>query len=564
MEKEEQIEVSFTVNWDHSIGDKLVPLNIDKRFVMLPGRSGFYSYAIYEHLQGWPDFSLDETRIAFKLRTDLFNYMAISDQRQRIMPSAADRASGQPLAYPEAVKLTNPSNPELQGEVDDKYQYSSENQDNRVHGWISFDPPVGFWIINPSDESRIGGPLKQELTSHVGPTSLAMFSSNHYSGEDLSVKLSNGEEWKKVFGPVYTYLNSASDPENATELWDDAKQQMLTEVQNWPYSFPASDDFLSSDQRGDVTGQLSIQDRFLQKENIPAVSAHLGLAALGDVGSWQTENKGYQFWTKANSDGSFSINGVRPGVYNLYGWIPGFIGDYKYDVNITITPGFKLNLGSLTYFPPRQGPTLWEIGIPDRSAGEFYIPDPSPNYINKLYTSNPNSNDRDSVPVDKFRQYGLWERYAELYPREDPVYTVGTSDYRTDWFFAHVNRRTDNTTYQATTWRIVFKLDTVIRDPYKTYMLRVALASATSAELQVRVNNPNVYPPHFTTMQIGKDNAIARHGIHGLYRLYNIEIRSDLLLLGENSIYLTQSRHISPFQGIMYDYIRLEGPSTSS
>lgn len=40
----------------------------------------------------------------------------------------------------------------------------------------------------------------------------------------------------------------------------------------------------------------------------------------------------------------------------------------------------------------------------------------------------------------RFRQYGLWERYAELYPDEDLVYTVGESDYTKDWFFAHVTR----------------------------------------------------------------------------------------------------------------------------
>ncbi|KAJ4962148.1 hypothetical protein NE237_022087 [Protea cynaroides] len=453
-----------------------------EKFVMLPGPSGFYTYAIYEHLEGWPDFNMDNTRIAFKLRRDLFHYMAISDQRQRIMPMPEDRATGEPLAYPEAVILTNPINPELKGEVDDKYQYSCENQDCRVHGWISSDPPVGFWMINPSIEFRTGGPVKQDLTSHVGPTTLSVFVSLHYSGKDLSMSIRDGEHWKKVFGPVFIYLNSAPAEGHVTKLWDDAKQQLLTEVQNWPYSFPASSDFLSSDQRGTVTGRLFIQDRFLYKDNIPANLAYLGLAAPGDIGSWQTESKGYQFWTRANSDGSFSINGVRPGRYNLYGWVPGFLGDYKYGLTVTITPGSKVNLGDLIYEPPRQGPTLWEIGIPDRSAAEFYVPDPNPKYINKLYVANTTSN--DTVPVDKFRQYGLWERYAELYPHEDLVYTIGTSDYSKDWFFAHVDRRNDdNTTYKATTWQIRFNLDNVTTVPNETHVLRVAIASATGSQL---------------------------------------------------------------------------------
>lgn len=46
-----------------------------------------------------------------------FNYMAISDTRQRVMPSPYDRSNGQILDYHEAVVLTNPSNPQLKGEV---------------------------------------------------------------------------------------------------------------------------------------------------------------------------------------------------------------------------------------------------------------------------------------------------------------------------------------------------------------------------------------------------------------------------------------------------------------
>lgn len=92
------------------------------------------------------------------------------------------------------------------------------------------------------------------------------------------------------------------------------------------------------------------------------------------------------------------------------------------------------------------------------------------------------------------------------------------------------------------------------------YTLRIALASAADSELQVRINNPE--SDHiFTTGLIGKDNAIARHGIHGLYRLYGIDVGGNLLSVGDNTIYLTQTRSIGAFQGVMYDYIRLESPS---
>ncbi|XP_059631230.1 probable rhamnogalacturonate lyase B [Cornus florida] len=554
VENEEKVELSFTRTWDPSLQDEHAPLNIDKRFIMFHGSSGFYYYCIYEHLEDMPAFNLNETRIVFMLKIDKFHYMAIADNRQRFMPLPDDRlpGRGEELAYPEAVLLVNPVEPEFKGEVDDKYQYSCENKDNRVHGWICFDPPVGFWQITPSNEFKTGGPLKQDLTSHVNPTALNMFVSAHYAGEDHVVKFEAGEPWKKVCGPVFVYLNSVLDNNDADKLWYDAKEQMKNEVQCWPYSFPESKDFPTSDQRGTVNGRLLVQDRYISEDFISANGGYVGLALPGDSGSWQREVKGYQFWTTADEGGYFTIKNIRAGDYNLYAWVSGFIGDYRHDVAITITSGCDIDIGNLVYKPPRDGPTLWEIGIPDRSAAEFYVPDPNPKYINKLYVNHP----------DRFRQYGLWERYADLYPDGDLVYTVGVSDYQKDWFFAQVTRKVGDNTYLGTTWQIKFDNDNLYQTG--TYKLRVALASANDSELQVRINDPGAEPPQFSSGVIGKDNAIARHGIHGLYWLFNVEIPSTQLLQGQNTIYLTQASNTSPFQGLMYDYIRLEAPPSTN
>ncbi|KAF7128905.1 hypothetical protein RHSIM_Rhsim10G0175400 [Rhododendron simsii] len=549
MEDENQLELSFTRTWDSTLDGDIAPLNVDKRFIMLRGSPGFYLYGILEHLDGWPDVNIYQGRIVFKLEERLFQYMAVSDERQRIMPTKEDRVNGQVLDYPEAVLLTNPSNPFLRGEVDDKYQYACDDKDNQVHGWICSDPPVGFWMITPSDEFRTGGPVKQDLTSHVGPTTLSMFFSTHYAGESLAIKLRSGEPWKKVFGPVFVYLNSASPDEDVQTLWEDAKEQMLTETQSWPYDFPLSEDFPRADQRGTVSGRLLVRDRYINEALMTANSAFVGLASPGDTGSWQRENKGYQFWTQADAEGFFFIKGVRDGNYNLYAWVPSIIGDYKYEALINIIPGRHIRLGALVYDPPREGPTVWEIGIPDRRAAEFYVPYPNPALMNQLYVN----------LSDRYRQYGLWDRYSDVYPDEDLAYTLGISNYEMDWFFAQVNRNVGNKTYIPTTWRIIFDLDDVSETG--NYVLRLAIASAHEAELQVRVNEADVTtPPHFTTGFIGKDNAIARHGIHGLYWLYATEISGSQLVTRSNTIYLTQSRGNSPFKGIMYDYIRLEGP----
>ncbi|RLM99730.1 rhamnogalacturonate lyase-like isoform X1 [Panicum miliaceum] len=541
---QEQVELSFRSTYNPSRQDS-VRLNVDKRLVMLKGSSGFYCYAIFEHAGNWPAMNISEARLAFKLNTDKFNYMAVSDDIQRYMPSAADRDEphGTPLAYKEAVLLTNPKEPQFKGEVDDKYEYSLDNKDNVVHGWISSSHPnpMGFWVITPSNEFKSGGPMKRELTSHVGPTSLTMFLGTHYIGDDIVLSIGDGEYWKKVLGPVFIYLNSSPKRGDLRALWDDAKAQAQNEVSKWPYSFPKSPDFAKAGERGSVSGRLLVRDRFMSNDDMPAGRlAYVGIAAPGQPGSWATECKGYQFWTTADSCGSFTIGNVRAGVYDLYAWVPGFL-------ETTCCP---INLGDLVFLPPRSGPTLWEIGVPDRTAAEFFVPDVDPRYANRLF-----------LHKDKYRQYGLWERYAELYPDSDPVFTVGQSDHSKDWFFAHVTRKVGDG-YVPTTREIRFSLDRVVADG--TYTLRIALAAAQMSRLQVHVNGGGARSGGvFTTPEFGGGNAIARHGIHGVQWSFEFPIRGYLLQEGENSISITQTRAFGEFLGVMYDYVRLEGPPGS-
>ncbi|KAE8675657.1 Cinnamyl alcohol dehydrogenase 6 [Hibiscus syriacus] len=288
----------------------------------------------------------------------------------------------------------------------------------------------------------------------------------HYAGKDFDTKYKKGGHWKKVFGPAFIYLNSASSSKNHRKtLWNDAQRQLSEEIESWPYNFTQSEDFPHAEQRGEVSGQLLVRDRYNNKELVTAKSAFVVLAAPGDAGSWQHDGKG---------------------LYNLYAWVHGFIGDYKLDLNITIRPGNKISLGTLIYDPPRNGPTLWEIGIPDRTAAEFFIPEPDPMLVNSLCLDE----------MDKYRQYGLWDRYSEIYRDNDLAYTIGTGNYSQDWFFAHVPRNIGNNTLRPTTWKIKYNLQDV--NETGTYTLQLALAAASYAEVQVRFNDPDVVRPYFT------------------------------------------------------------------
>ncbi|CAK9146867.1 unnamed protein product [Ilex paraguariensis] len=234
------------------------------------------------------------------------------------------------------------------------------------------------------------------------------------------------------------------------------------------------------------------------------------------------------------------IKNVIPGVYGIHGRVSGFIGDYLGKELVTISSGSQTQLHNLVYVPIRDGPTVWEIGFPDRTAIDYYVPDVSPMYVNKLFLNSP----------EKYKQYGLWDRYTNMHPDHDQAFTVGIYDPKKDWFFAQVDRRGANK-YLPSTWKIKFNLSSGTRG---TYTLRLAVASATGSDLQTMV---------FQVLNLGTDNTVCRHGVHGLYRLFNVDITSSLLMEGDNSILLTQARGGDALCGIIYDCIRLEAPETS-
>lgn len=54
-----------------------------------------------------------------------------------------------------------------------------------------------------------------------------MFVSTHYAGKEVTMAFEEGETYKKVFGPVFIYLNSASSDDSKQSLWSDAVLQVL-------------------------------------------------------------------------------------------------------------------------------------------------------------------------------------------------------------------------------------------------------------------------------------------------------------------------------------------------
>ena len=210
--------------------------------------------------------------------------------------------------------------------------------------------------------------------------------------------------------------------DNGTALWQDALAQAKKEKAQWPYDWVNGVDYPHKAQRGNVTGQLVLNDPQAATTKLPHLTVGLahpdypgGSPRAGNNGivTWPHDGNYYQFWTDGSEDGKFTITNVRPGTYTLHAFADGVLGEFA-QANITVAPGQALDLGKLAWKPVRYGKQVWEIGYPDRTGGKFYKGDGA--------------------------NYWLWGwnlRYALLFPN-DITYTVGKSDYHKDWFFEQV------------------------------------------------------------------------------------------------------------------------------
>eukprot|EP00897_Mesotaenium_endlicherianum_P010878 jgi/Mesen1/9819/ME000007S09888 len=477
------------------------------------------------------DVELRALRLVLKLNPALFTYMALADDRQ------------------EARLMVNPENANFDGMIEDKYHYS-DTKNNVVHGWISnASTPVGLWLVSPHKTEYLGGgPTKQELTPpSCTRASLAVLACLQPAHRQTHSEVHGGDRMHAHCTPalVHTRTHAMQAQAVGASLWQDAKGRAALEQKNWPYGFPSHAAYAPPGQRGKVTGRLVVRDAYVKDAS--GGLAWVGLAPPGPAGSWTV-----QFWTQADASGNFVITGVIRGKYTLHGYVPGVLGDYVAPASVSVSAGQTVSLRVLTWKPTRLGPTVWEIGTPDKSSGEFFCPVLNPRNLNYPYP-------QATTPY-RYRNYGGWLGYIKTYPIEETPFVIGKSDPAKDWFYTQPARLKPDGSCVPTTRQIKFNLSSV---QHGTYNLRFSVAATTYADVQVRVNSIK-QTPRFHTSSVpltgGVDNALARASNHGTYVEYTAPLSSSLFKVGWNSIFLTQRVAAGWSRHVMYDYLRLEGP----
>jgi rhamnogalacturonan endolyase len=263
----------------------------------------------------------------------------------------------------------------------------------------------------------------------------------------------------------------------------------------------------------------------------PAASATMILAAPSP--DWQKQWSTYNFWTHADGAGAFVLPKVRPGSYTLYSFVPGALGEFRRD-EVVVKENQTNNLGELTWTPPTHGKQLWQIGVPDRSAGEFRH-------------------------GDEPRQFGLWHHYFSDFSN-DVNFVIGRSHERTDWNYAEAVLQTSNGSYHLPTWNIRFNLSEA---PRGEATLSLAIAGVQgNVRLDVLVNGASA-----GNLPLRNDSSVRRSANQsGQYRLRLVQFDAALLKQGENTISLRlvirppddNVKRDFPIAAVMYDCVRLE------
>ncbi len=544
-------EVAFIQPWSRNAKD--TALDVELHYALLPGERALRMFAVYRHPADYPDSGFGQSRYVLRVRDDLFDTISVDEARTRPLPPADTPVDI--LGPRESMRFTAGL---FKGQDTDKYHYFTDAGGHFFHGWMGAKTKLGLWIVYGSTEDANGGPTRQHNAAHWPRMLFKILTCGHYGAPGVSVKA--GEAWEKIYGPWMLYANtaeslgSAASSDSATPsakptaptlaaLRADAARQAEAEQAAFPPAWVQHPAFPPAATRGTVSGRLALSDP--QAPAQTAAGAWVGLAAPAP--DWQQQSLGYQSWTRADADGRFTLRAVRPGRYTLYAFADGVLDEF-HRAEVEVKAGETLALGDLTWTPLRHGRQLWQIGAPDRRAGEFRH-------------------------GDDHRRWGLWLEYPKDFPN-DVDFTIGRSDPRTDWNFAQVTRPgPDGKSYVGTTWRIHFEVpapasvntpakrsasatpDALVTDTAQAW-LRFAFAGANNAGLQVRLDDKVLGEKG----RIGSDNAVARAGIHGQYSTWDLPFPARLLTPGKHVLALELRASGAPFKNVMYDCVRLELP----
>jgi len=553
---------------------------VDIRYSMFRGSPGFYVTPIWSHRAQDGPQGTGEMRDNIYL-APIFNWASVDAARDWEI----GLGEGHTPAFYSPGENSLVTTGIRQGIYDDKYKGLADLISLRVWGWSSVSDAaagvvgqnIGIWHIKASSEYDAGGPLNADLTD---APMVNMIGGTH--SFPLDNTYGSGEIWSRASGPYFIYFNNVTNSltnpvQTSRALFSDAQAQAVAEVSAWPYSWFSNPVYAPASQRGTITGKIVINDS--GNPNASASNLWVGVVrqpvTVVNNYDFQQWAKPLHFWVKTDANGNFTIpNVVATNNYTLYAFGPGAAGTFMsqnqtgggppilYNVSatpfaVTVTGGATNNLGTVTWTPSRVGPTVFEIGFPNRKSDKF------------RHGDDYNVGDVGPSPT---APSPIWNKFIE-YPFDFPNgvnYVVGQSRWSTDWNYVQSSQPNFAGNSVSTSSTITFNLASAPA-ANSTASLYIALAANDADAVILTVNGQNLASVSGVTASpsslpttgygspVGGDTSV-REGNHGPATDERINFPGKTLVAGTNTIIITlrQAGGASFFNHFMYDYIRLE------
>lgn len=453
---------------------------LEYHYILKSDVSGVYSYVIAEN-RSEKEMRIAELRTVYRFDRDIMPLLFNGSRTSH--PESYASLEAQPFIQDETWQLEN-------GEVYTKYDLSNYMRDSQLWGVLGDN--VGAWVVPANHDYFSGDDLNQELMVHQDAIALNYLTGAHMGTPDMFAPTN----WKKMYGPWLVYINSG---ETAEELLENAKQQVNTEVKQWPYKWV--NESLYNHNRGTLTGKVN-------------TSLPVKIVLSSDLNTeFSQQTLGYFYSAETDNNREYQLSNINPGKYQLsvYALAGTQIGTLHTET-IEIKRGenhLALQLPEVNVKP------IWKLGEANRLSNEFKFSDQQRNY-----------RWHNEVPANL-------------------NFIIGKSNQKQDWYYAQT---------KPGIWTIKFELD---QDAINDSVLNIALAAAsnsgmsntTKPQLKVRINNTDIA----TISDLKNDKAIYRSALNsGRYHAYSFDIKSTILNKGANSVQLE-------LQGgaFMYDTINL-------
>lgn len=433
-------------------------ISIEQHYIINSTLSGIYSYVLIRNVTT-KTLSIAELRMVCRFNPNLMPY--VNNGKMSMKPKLYAELEKYEKVQDETWLLPD-------GTYYSKYDLAGYIRERDFYG--VFGSGIGAWFIHPSHEYFSGGPLKQDLIVHQDALMIVYMSGAHFGTPVLEMP----PGFNKLYGPWVIYFNYG----NNSELIDNVKNQAKNEKTVWPYSWVKES--LYPLARGTVIGKVD------------GMKSEVVLSPKNE--EFDLQVRGYSWNTETKEDGTFYINGVRPGkwllsVYPLEGAAAGFLQQKE----VQVTADSTTDAGKLTITEPNN--ILWQIGKANRRSTGYQYSAKERNYCWQLLTP------------------------------ENITFIVGSSNPATDWYYAQ---------NKIGSWRVEFN---DIPD-HLGRLLKLSIAAASSfssiPKLHVYVNSNLL-----GSLSLSNDKAIYRGAMQsGNYYISTLYIPADQVLNGKNTLTL--------------------------